>query len=215
MTIDGPGAKNVTINGNNTFQDLSVDANVSATVSGLTITGGEGPATYPYEGGGIFNNGTLTVANCVITNNSAVFDGGGIANDGSLTLTSSVVSSNTAASGAGIENDPTASLEISGSTITGNAAGFQGGGLDNAGTATVTGSIVNNNSASAGGGINSDSFAAGEGTLTITNSSVSNNSAADGGGLSVSAGGGLGVPNCIVTIIGSTLANNAIGDSNS
>ena len=132
-----------------------------------------------------------------------------------MTLTSSVVTNNTAASGAGIENDPTASLEISGSTITGNAAGFQGGGLDNAGTATVTGSIVSNNSASAGGGINSDSFAAGEGTLTITNSSVTNNSAADGGGLSVSAGGGLGVPNCIVTIIGSTFANNAIGDSNS
>ena len=216
VTIDGPGANHVTINGNNTFQDLVVDANVTASISGLTITGGEGPATYPYEGGGIFNNGTLTVANCLITNNSAVFDGGGIANNGSLTVTNSVVSNNTAASGAGIENDPTASLEISGSTITGNAAGFQGGGLDNAGTATVTGSIVSKNAAyGGGGGINSDSFAAGEGTLTITNSSVSNNSAADGGGLSVSAGGGLGVPNCIVTIIGSTLANNEIGDSNS
>ena len=59
MTIDGPGAKDVTINGNNTFQDLLVDANVSASVSGLTITGGQGPATtYPYGGGGIFNAGT-------------------------------------------------------------------------------------------------------------------------------------------------------------
>ena len=50
VTIDGPGAKDVTINGNNTFQDLMVDANVTASVSGLTITGGEGPATYPIRG---------------------------------------------------------------------------------------------------------------------------------------------------------------------
>jgi hypothetical protein len=211
VTIMGPGAKDVTINGNNTFQDLLVDANVTARVSGLTITGGKGPATYPY-GGGIFNNGTLTVANCVITNNSAgeYGAGGGIDNNGSLTVTNSIVSNNTADFGAGISNNSTGILEITGSTISNNTVGTygEGGGLSNLGMATITSSVVSNNSAGGGGGgITDSSFSAGGGTLAIKNSVVSNNSAPGGGG-GLEAGSF-----CTVTIINSTIANNSAGGS--
>ena len=177
VTIDGPGAKDVTISGNNTFQDLVVDADVSATVSGLTFTGGQGPATYPYGGGGIFNDGTLTVADSVITNNSGevgggilnggsmtVADsvitnnagseaGGGILNNGSLTVQGSVVSNYTASFAAGIANNPTAVLDLSGSTIENNTAGDLNGGIGNfLGTVKITSSVVSGNAAPSGGG---------------------------------------------------------------
>lgn len=192
VTIDGPGAKDITINGNNSFQDLMVDANITATISGLTVTGGQGPATYPYGGGGIFNDGTLTVANCVITSNSGEV-GGGILNSGSLTVESSVVSNNTATlGGAGIQNNPTAVLEINGSTIANNAAGDLDGGIGNfGGTVKITNSVVSGNSApSGGGGIGDTRFSGGGGTMTIDNSLISNNSASseNGGGILVNGG---------------------------
>jgi hypothetical protein len=207
VTIDGPGPKNVTINGNNSFQDLVIDANVTARVSGLTITEGEAPAVFPYVGGGLLNDGVLTVANCVITKNSALFDGGGIANDGSLTVSNSVVSNNTAGAGAGIYNASGATLELGSSTVANNQAGFVGGGLINLGAATITRSAVSDNSASAGGGI-ADFSSAGGGAVTISSSSVSNNSALSGGGGIFAVGGTL-------TIAASTLANNAAGNSGS
>jgi hypothetical protein len=58
VSIDGPGADKITIDGNKTFQDLLVEANVTARVSGLTIADGVAPATYPDSGGA----GSLTRA---------------------------------------------------------------------------------------------------------------------------------------------------------
>jgi hypothetical protein len=215
LTIDGPGAKNVTINGNSTFQDLLVDANVTATVSGLTITGGAAPTTYPYGGGGILNDGSLTVANCVITGNSGGEVGGGILNNDSVTVINSVVSRNTASFGAGINNGPTASLKISGSTISNNVAGDLNGGIGNfGGSVKITNSVVSDNSAaSGGGGIGDTKFSFGSGgggggTLTINNSIVSGNSAPHG-----ENGGGILVSGGALTISGSTVANNTTGSS--
>jgi hypothetical protein len=208
VMINGPGAKNVTINGNSTFQDLVVAANVTASVSGLTITGGKGGAGFGYGGGGISNYGTLTVDGCTITNNAAAYDGGGIQNDGTLTITNSVVSNNTSNVGGGILNNAAGILSISGSSITNNSAVSFGGGFESLGTATVTGSVVNNNSASSGGGILIFiGYGAVAGELNITNSSVSNNSAPYGGGAIEDS-------DCPMTITGSTFANNSTGNSN-
>jgi hypothetical protein len=52
-------------------------------------------------GGGIFNDGPLTIDNTVIGRNTASASGGGIANNGLLTLTNSSVNHNTAADGQG------------------------------------------------------------------------------------------------------------------
>ena len=212
LTIDGPGAKNVTIDGNNTFLDLLVDADVTASLSGLTITGGEASATT--YGGGILNDGTLTVANCVITKNSGGEVGGGILNNGSVTVTNSVVSDNTATFAAGINNNPGATLTVSGSTITNNAAGELNGGIGNfGGTVKITNSVVSDNVAqSGGGGIGDTKFSFGSGggggTLTINNSIVSGNSSPGG-----QNGGGILVNGGALTISGSTVANNTVGSS--
>ncbi len=191
VTIDGPGAKNLTINGENTFQDLQVQASVTARVSGLTITGGEGPTGYPYAGGGIFNAGTLTVADCVVTKNSAAGDGGGIANSGSLTVTGSVVSDNTAGIGGGINSIGT--LVVENSTITDNSGGFGGGISSYQGAVSVTNCVVSGN---AGGGVVNTGAA-----MSLTNCDVTGNTTFDSeGGYGIQGfGDDLNVTNCVVS----------------
>src|SRR5215468_4805895 len=75
VTINGPGAGNLAVNGNaasRVFENFA--SNVA--ISGFTITNG---AVRASEGGGIFlNGGTVTVNNSTISNNSADCLGGGI-----------------------------------------------------------------------------------------------------------------------------------------
>jgi hypothetical protein len=114
------------------------------------------------EGGGIFNNGTLTVTNSLVSGNSAasservVSNGGGIFNNGTLTVFSSTVSGNsTVGSGGGIYNftldfDQT-TLTLINVTVTGNRADSggsgeeHGGGIFTFGTETLNNTIVAGN----------------------------------------------------------------------
>ena len=52
-----------------------VDSDVTASISGLTITGGDDGG----DGGGVLNDGMLTLTNCTLKANSA-YNGGGLAN---------------------------------------------------------------------------------------------------------------------------------------
>ena len=171
--IDGPGASVVTISGNNAVGVFDVLGDVTATLSGLTISGGMNNQS----GGGIYNGGMLTVTNCIFTNNTSGSEGGAIANPGTLTLTNSTIANNTAPFGGGIDNEGT--LTVNGSTLESNMAnnsGGYGGGIDNndGAMATLTNTTVEMNSAVVdGGGI----FNAGSSTLTITDSTLSGNSA--------------------------------------
>src|SRR5208337_918772 len=90
-TITGP-AGGVTVSGNNASRVFQVDANVTASISGLTITGGKTSG----NGGGLFNNGTTTLTNCTVSGNSATTDDGGLLNNGyTATLTNTIVAGNT------------------------------------------------------------------------------------------------------------------------
>jgi len=101
VTITGPGANLLAVSGNDAvrvFRPLYV----TATISGLTITRGRAVDI----GGGIYPNGTLTLNDCVVTNNrvsgtSSVLNGGaGIFSDGTLTLNRTVVTANVVEAGA-------------------------------------------------------------------------------------------------------------------
>ena len=70
-TITGPAA-GVTISGADTSRVFEVDSNVTASLSGLTITGG----SVTGGGGGVFNLGTVTLTNCTVSGNSAGSGGG-------------------------------------------------------------------------------------------------------------------------------------------
>ena len=78
QTITGPAA-GVTISGGGSSRVFQVDAGVTASISGLTISGG---STYTYpgiaNGGGLANYGTATLTDCTVSGNSAYGCGGGV-----------------------------------------------------------------------------------------------------------------------------------------
>jgi hypothetical protein len=144
------------------------------------------------QGGGILNDGTLTLTHSTVSGNS----GGGILNGGTLTLIHSAVSGNsTQYEGGGILNYSFGTLTLTHSTVSGNSAESYGGGIFNYGTLTLTNGTVSGNTAGQGGGIVNYSF----GTLTLTHSTVSGNTAgASGGGGGIFNYGTLTLTNTLV-----------------
>ena len=140
----------VTINGNGStirrggsapgFRILAVGEDGNLTLNNVTVSNGE--ATYTedasafYGGGGILNNGSLTIAGSTVSDN-AVYGycdyfspkGGGILNHGTLVITSSRIADNTSgcqygALAGGIFSS--GSLTIIGSVVSGNHVGGNG-----------------------------------------------------------------------------------------
>jgi predicted outer membrane repeat protein len=164
LTIQGPGAQSLTISGGEHGRVFEVYGNVQVTLSGMTLTDGDGYESndtlfwqYTSDGGAILNFATLTLQSCTVSYNTAVqlgtkSDGGGIYNGGTLTLSGSTVSNNGAWNGGGIYNVVTGlyngadSLTVTNSTVTGNTAYGEGGGIYSSGTLTVSYSTVTGNS---------------------------------------------------------------------
>ncbi len=134
VTISGPGANNLAVDGDANGRVFYIGSGKTVTISGLTITHGDVQGVnFPANaGGGIFNNhATLTITDSTLSGNSA-YVGGGIFNDGefgsaTLTITSSTLSGNLTFAGGGIYNDGessgSATLTITDSTLSGNSAG--------------------------------------------------------------------------------------------
>jgi hypothetical protein len=84
------------------------------------------PAAFRNEGGGLSNHGETTLTGCTLTGNNANFDGGGIYNAGTLTIVDSLITGNTVAEGdfalggGGIYNE--GQLTVINSTVSGNNA---------------------------------------------------------------------------------------------
>ena len=190
LTIQGPGAGELTISGDRTppppfspsrVFEIARTTSKNVTLSGLTISHGSatGSTTGTIQGGGIYNHGALTVSNCTLSDNTASNGGGGISNDVGATLTVSGCNLSNNSPG-GIANSGT--LSVSGSTLSGNFAKFgSGGGIWNNGTATVTDTTVSGNSAKLGGGIYN--FSGLPGSLTLDGVSLYGNSAQYGGAI--------------------------------
>ena len=191
MTIDADGRSRV-------FYVSGGNETNPAELICLMVTGG-----WEDSGGGIYNDGTLMIANSTVEGNNASW-GGGIYNYGTLILTGSTVAGNSADYDAGgIYNDENSTVTVTDSAVSGNTANW-GGGIDNYGTVTFTNSTVSGNTAhECGGGIYNDEY----GTLTLTGSTVAGNSAYGGGGIDDYCGI-LTLTNTIVSL------NYALFDSN-
>ena len=178
VTINGPGAGNLAVNGNMTFRVFENLAS-TVTISGFTITNGWSSGDH---GGGILNHGGLTLSDSIV---SASHAGNG-------------------GSGGGIFVDGGGTLTVTNSTISGNGACCEqsyGGGIFNGGTLTVIDSTINSNGASSGGG----GIASG-GQLTVMNSTISGNSSfvlpgGFGGGMTLFSG-------TAATVTDSTISDN-------
>jgi predicted outer membrane repeat protein len=160
ISLEGPGADLMTVRRNTggDYRIFRVASGMMVSIDGLTIANGY--ALYD-DGGGIYNQGTLTVSNSTISGNSAtpLCDDEGCYGGGS---------------GGGIYNGET--LTVSNSTFSGNS-GF-GGGIFNPATSTVNDSIFSANSGEA--------IDKARGTMIVSHSTFSANSTVNTGTLTVS-----------------------------
>ncbi len=198
-------ANGVTVSGGGNEQVFDVATGALAALSVLSITNG--------NTGGITNEGTLTVSNCTVADNSGT-DGGGIDNTGMLTVSNCTFSSNTATDGGGSYNAGT--LTVTNSTFGAHGSGSPlnnppvnsaqyGAGIFNIGTAlTVSDSTFAWNSASISGGA---IFNQNGSPLVVSNCTfstfVQGNSAGQFGGAIMNHGGTL-------ALLNSTLFGNSV-----
>jgi hypothetical protein len=153
------------------------------TVSGTPTTNGGSPNII--VDAGVVN---AAISGLVISNGEASGCGMGLYNAGSLTLSDSLITHNTLVEGygAGLCNDTSGTLTVLDSTISGNESGIpgyitdvSGAGAFNHGTMTMINSTVSGNSSNNGGGcggICSDGK-----LLTIINSTITGNNNSNGG----------------------------------
>ncbi len=204
LAINGPGAGILTVSGDQESTVFDITGGTVA-MSGLTVA--DGAAVGGELGGGIANNGDLSLTDLVVTGNSSaavpngIFNsGGGIDNQGQMTITDCVVSGNTSpGGGGGIQNR--GALTVADSTLTGNSAGYGGGGIANLGTMTVESSTFSGNSAgNTGGAIWTFDSMAYNGQTLVVSCTFNGNSATSGGALSSNMGN--------VTLSSSTISGN-------
>jgi hypothetical protein len=215
VTINGPGAGSLAINGNGTYRVFENFAS-NVAISGFTITNGFASGTL--TGGGILNHGGLTLSDSSIVGNTASHpvgggSGGGIysegwsSGNGRLTVRNSTISNNVCADlGGGITGDG-ATVTVSNCSISGNTAMHPGGGVgggiamndipETTNTLTVTNSVISGNQSRQGGGI----VVAGA-TVTISKSTIKDN-------IGDTAGGGISASYAIVTVSDSTISGNS------
>jgi len=180
MTIQGPGAKVLSVSGGNLSRVFGINTGDTVTISGLTIRDGR---TFSGGGAGIrIGSGTVIVTACAIVNNDASLPGQG----GQV--------------GGGIYNE-NGTLTVRDSTIANNAANDSGGGIQSGGgvplfnTVTILNSTIANNHTGLtgyGGGVSVAYH-----TLKLINCTVVGNSANYGGNLA-DDGGSITLGNTIV-----------------
>lgn len=213
IVIAGAGAGSTVIDANQLDNALQISAGRVATVSGITIRNGKRAQS---SGGGIFNDGNLTLSECVIESSQATFSGGGIASGGTLKVIRSTIRSNTAGSGGGLSTFFPSKITVRDSTIQNNRAG-RGGGISNQGTIYLVNSTVAQNAADGDGGGIYD-FGTADSTFVITaalyNTTVIDNDADHDRDEAGGIGGGIyasGLSRSLV--VDSLIGRNTLGDS--
>jgi hypothetical protein len=214
LVIDGPGAPGLAVSGNHAVEIFHVNAGVRATISGLTIEKGDAP-----DGGGIYNGGTLTVRNVVLSDNHAATGGGAIWNLHRLTVvTSTVADDSSGYFGGGVYSGPGGTLSLRHSTfsddsVTDDGIDFPeyayGGGVYAYGSAAIAGSTFTGDSAQAVGGGGGGGAIYCDGTVELTGTTVSGNRATIIVG-TISADGGGGILNAgRLTVVDSNISHNS------
>jgi predicted outer membrane repeat protein len=229
LSIKGPGAARLTIDGNSRYRVFHVAADTTAALFDVTVADGqaadsgggvlnEGNLTLSgctfardaatMNGGAVMNKSVLTVAGCTFGDDSAGFIGGAVYNDATATVSRSTFTGNTARAAGGVYSSTT--LALNDSTFDANSAtqGF-GGGVATLKDATLSNCVFQENTASLGGGaVYTLNSASNNFELTVTGCTFTGNSV----GSSVFAQGGGAILNMgILAVSGSTFDGNTAG----
>ncbi len=175
ITITGPAA-GVNISAGGLSRVFQVNKGVTASISGLTMTGGKVSG----NGGALDNLGTVTLTKCTISGSTATSSsGGGLFSTGTAYLINCTVSGNSATYGGGLFNDKGTMTLTDDCTVSVNKAGYDGGGLGNSGTVNLTNCNLSSNKVYPGGGGGLDN----QGTAYLTDCTLESNSGKGYGGL--------------------------------
>lgn len=163
----------------------------------LTLTDSIVTENFAGGGAGIFNGAKVTIENSSISANRARGFGSGIFNGGILHASNTVIENNVAGGGGGLSNWGEASIVAV--TFNGNRSNISAGGIYNnsVGVMTLDSSTVSNNESAIAGGINN------WGRLLVINSTISNNKAGYAAGID-SRG--------VLTLTNSTVSGNIAGE---
>ena len=211
VTIDGPGAKKLTVSGNHlsrvfhmtggriTIQGLAVrDGRETATPTGPTCPDTSAPA-FTLGGGILEDKGSLKLDHVLVRNNTVttalggIIGGGGIANiDGTLTVKRSRVTQNT----------------VDGGGISGGGGILNCVGIVKLNRTRLDNSSVSDASIDVGGGIaNGLGAAHNTGQLTVNKSTIEENDVSSD---AIPGGGGLSTSGGPVTVMNSTINDNSV-----
>jgi hypothetical protein len=217
LDIEGPGASQLTISGNDKNRVFSINEGLTVTIAGLTISHGRAGSAQGSDsaGGGILNvNSTLTLANDMLSYNEAIGTttaGGAVANRNGGTLN---VSSSTF-----LKNQVIASFSGEGGAI---ANTLNGSALVANNCTFLANEVIGTNGGSTGGGAIEDDGDVKGASATIDGCVFTGNKAmgGDGGVISkfdtfVGSGGGGAItssgPGATLTVMNSSFtANQAI-----
>ena len=159
LSLTGPGANRLTLQGNGASRLLRVDdgegaALAEVSISGLSLIDGQAD-----QGGAIHSVEDLTLREVVLSSNSATGHGGAVFASGLLTIEASTLADNTAGDDGGALYLDTATLQLTNSTLSANRADGHGGGVYVSGSSeavvqfsTIVSNVADNDSDGIGTG---------------------------------------------------------------
>ncbi len=187
---------------------LLVAGSASAVINDVLFTGNNART-----GGAISNDGTLSLENVTLDNNTAVISGGGMTSGGGTTANKVTISNNIVSGNSGGGIDVSGTFTGTNVTISGNSSSLKGGGIFTTGTVTLQNStITNNTSPTASGFMVEDPGSIGNIGNTIV---AGNNTGADVAGDFNSLGNNLiGTMEVATTGLTDTVYNDQVGSGN-
>ncbi len=199
LAIDGAGAASTIIDGGGIDRVLEVHLGATVLIQSVTVRNGNAKPSGE-SGGGLYNQGTLTVTNSTVTGNSSNSGGGIASENGTVSIVRTTISNNVSSYYGGIWNVGSgAFLTLTHSTVSGNITGsFRGGGIVNvAGHVTLNNSTVSGNISLGEGAGGIWNWQSGS-TFTLINTTVSGNTGNEYSGGIRNSGGTLTVVNSTV-----------------
>ncbi|MBN1668768.1 MAG: CSLREA domain-containing protein [Anaerolineales bacterium] len=185
VVISGPGAARLVLSGGGENRIFILTPNAHVLLSDISIA--DGYAQYG-DGGGIFNEGVLSLLRCQFYDNASRASGGALANTGRLAVGDSTFYANRADLNGGALYNIDGEVRVTSSTFSGNRASlnadlanYGGGALSNlqvemTATLSIQHSTITGNSAKWGGGVSNSA-----GDLAISHSILAGNSVLAGG----------------------------------
>jgi len=212
-----PGTRFPAVNGEGSGSVFTLKRHVFADIESVTMVNGDG--TSLQGGGGVADQGTLTLTKVTISDCDGQVGGGvGVGPGANLTVTGSTFTSDHSNyfggainSGSVIGKTPgSGTVTVTDSTFSGDSSP-RGGAIDSGdggtGTLAVSGSTFSRDSASAHGGA-IDTGDSGTGQATVTGSTFSHDSSKNGGAIDNADSGGKGT----LSVTGSVFFDNSAAD---